>query len=367
MKPIRLILVPALATEPAPFLVIRDGVASERGVLTPDPVESPEPMRTVAIVSGTDVTVRWLDLPAGGAVQQRAATLWLLKQELATSADRMVVALGSAPAPGLPRLVAVTSAALLQAWTDYLEALGVRADVLLPDALTLPEPDADDALVAVAFGPHTALRGRGFAASVQTDLVDLVAGMRRIQPIAEPAEVERALIAAALSPPVDLLSARDRPRDAGSRSWARAAGLAAALLASPLVLIGAAAARDDISARTDIDRAHSEIARVLPDLAREADPVRALDRRIRAAPPPGGVVAATAGLFTAVERVEGAELDLLIVHPEEGMKASITHDNHGDIQAIDGVMRSTGLTLTETSTLEDRGRIVSDVMITGVR
>lgn len=367
MKPVRLILIPALAHEPAPFLVIRDGVPTERGMLTPDPAVPPEPMRTVAIVPGTDVTVRWLDLPVGGAAQQRAAALWLLKSELATSTDRMVVALGSGASAGAPRLVAVTSTALLQAWTDYLEALGVRADTLIPDALTLPEPAADDALVSVAFGAHTALRGRGFAASVQPDLLDLVAGSRRIEPVIEPADVERALIDAALSPPVNLLSARENAQGRDQRQWRRAGGLAAALLISPLVVMAAGAARDDLAARTDIDRAHAEIARALPDLERESDPVAALQRRMRAAPPPGGVVGATAGLFAAVESVEGAELDLLIVEPEHGMKATLTHDNHGDVQAIDGLMRRAGLMLTETSTLEDRGRIVSDVTITGVR
>lgn len=367
MKPVRLILMPALANEPAPFLVIRDGVPAERGTLTPDQGVMPEPMRTVAIVPGTDVTVRWLDLPVGGAAQQRAAALWLLKSELATSTDRMIVALGPVPASGAPRLVAVTSAALLQAWTDYLEALGVRADALIPDALTLPEPGVDDALVSVAFGAHTALRGRGFAASVQADLLDLVAGSRRIDPILDPGEVEQALIDAALSPPVNLLSARENPQGAGHGRWYRAGGLAAALLISPLVVLAAGAVRDDLSARADTDRAREEIARALPDLAREPDPILALHRRIRAAPPPGGVVGATAGLFAAVEAVEGAELDLLIVDPEDGMKATLTHDNHGDVQAIDGLMRRAGLTLTETSTLEDRGRIVSDVTITGVR
>jgi general secretion pathway protein L len=83
MKPTRLILIPALGSEPAPCLVIDGGGVRERGLLDLHPVERPEPMHTVAIVPGPEVTIRWLDLPAGGQSQQRAAALWMLREELA--------------------------------------------------------------------------------------------------------------------------------------------------------------------------------------------------------------------------------------------------------------------------------------------
>ncbi|TPW04617.1 MAG: hypothetical protein FD125_1067 [bacterium] len=59
MKPTRLILIPALGSEPAPFLVIEDGVVRDRGLLELHPDTPPEPMRTVAIVPGSEVTIRW--------------------------------------------------------------------------------------------------------------------------------------------------------------------------------------------------------------------------------------------------------------------------------------------------------------------
>ena len=363
MKPTRLILIPSLGSEPAPYLIISDGQVSERGLLALDAVERPGPMRTVAVAPGADVTLRWLDLPAGGPAQQRAAALWMLKDSLAAPADRLAVALGPVPAAGRPRLVAVVGLSLLQAWTDYLDALGVRADAIVPDALTVPEPDGDDRLNAVAFGPSMALRGRDFAASVQPDLVELVAGARRVVPVEDSDAVERALIDAALSPPVNLLSSQDRRSVTTRRGWAVASALAGLLLISPLVLVAAAAARDDIDARNAIEQARAEIARVAPDLAARPDPVEALRQRVRAAPPPGGVIGATAALFAAVESVEGAELDLLIVDPATGMKASVTHADYQDMQVIARAMRANGLEVTETGTLDDRGRIVSDITI----
>jgi general secretion pathway protein L len=363
MKPTRLILIPGLASEPAPYLVIADGRVCERGLLELDAVERPGPMRTVAVAPGADVTLRWLDLPAGGPAQQRAAALWMLKDSLAAPADRLAVALGAVPVTGRPRLVALVGLSLLQAWTDYLDALGVRADAIVPDALTVPEPDEDDRLNAVAFGPSMALRGRDFAASVQPDLVELIAGARRVEPIGDSAAVERALIDAALSPPVNLLSSQDRSRGTGRRGWALASALAGLLVVSPLILIAAAAARDEADARSAASEARAEIVRVAPDLAARPDPVEALRQRVRAAPPPGGVIGATAALFAAVEGVEGAELDLLIVDPADGMKASVTHANYQDMQVIARAMRANGLEVTETGTLDDRGRIVSDITI----
>ncbi len=367
MKPIRLILIPAVAGEPAPFLVIVDGEVRERGLLALDPVERPAPMRTVAVAPGTDVTIRWLDLPVGGLAQQRAAALWMLRDSLAVPAERLAVALGPVTPAGQPRLVALVGLSLLQAWVDYLDALGVRADAIVPDVLTVPEPADDDRLNAVAFGSAMALRGRGFAASVQPDLVELVAGSRRVVSIQEAAAVERSLVEAALVPPVNLLSDQARARGAVRGSWARASALAGLLLVSPLVLIAAAAARDEVNARGDVESARVEIARVAPDLAVRPDAVEALRRRLQAALPPGGVIGATAALYAAVEGVEGAELDLLIVDPVAGMKASVTHSDYQDMQTIARAMRANGLEVTETGTLDDQGRIVSDIAIGGAR
>ena len=61
--------------------------------------------------------------------------------------------------------------------------------------------------------------------------------------------------------------------------------------------------------------------------------------------------------------MEGAELDLLIVDPATGMKASVTHADYQDMQVIARAMRANGLEVTETGTLDDRGRIVSDITI----
>jgi general secretion pathway protein L len=265
--------------------------------------------------------------------------------------------------PDRPRLVAVVGDGLLQVWSDYLDSLGVRADALVPDMLTLPEPVEADVVLAVTFGEATALRGRDFAATVQPDIVELVAAGRRVVALQDAASVERALAAAAHAPAINLFDTGARERTGMRGGWRRAAGLAAALLVSPLLLTAAAAVRDQGVAR-ELDAAALEtIAATAPDLAREPDPAAALRRRADAAPPPGGVTAAAAALFTAVEAVEGAELDMLAAGADDGVRATLSHPDWSDMKEIESRMAEAGMAVTETATLEDNGRVVSDISV----
>jgi general secretion pathway protein L len=344
------------------MIIAPDGFVLDRGVLVPDAPERPEPMRTVAICPGADVSIRWLDLPPGGAAQLRAAAAWRLRDDLAATPDRVATVVGPPAGPDQPRLVATVSHGLLQAWSDYLEALGVHADVLTPDMLALSEPEEEDVVLAVTFGENTALRGRRFAVTVQPDLVDLVVGARRIV-LHDEDMVERALVQAAQSPVINLFDNGARDRTAARVGWRRAAGLAAALAVSPLLLIAATAARDDIAARRLETEAVAAIAAVAPDLAREPDPVTALRRRTAAAPPPGGVTAAAAALFAAVEGIEGVEIDAFLAAPGDGVRATLSHPAYSDMQELDRRMADAGLAVTENATLDDGGRVVSDISI----
>lgn len=367
MKLTRLILIPATGSQPAPFLVIGpNGEVLDRGELSPEGAAAPEAMRTVAVTPGGDVLVRWLTLPAGSAAQIRAAGAWILRDEVAAAPDRLAVILGPPAPAGEPRMVAVVNRSLLEAWTDYLEALGVRADVLVPDVLTLEEPETGDHLRAVCFGDGMALRGHHFAATVQSDLAVLVASGRAIHPIQDPAEVERALIRAARDPAINLLDTGERERAAVS-SWKRAGVLACLAVISPLILTLAAAVRDDMAARQARLETLTVIARFAPELAGAPDPVMAFRQRLAKSPPPGGVTAAAAALFTAVEAVEGAELDILIADPESGVKATVSYAAYADMTAIKHSMAEAGMAVEETSTLDDAGRVISDITIGAAR
>lgn len=361
MSRTRLVLVPMVASRPAPTLIVdAAGHVLERGLLTLESPATGPAMRTVAVVPGSDVLVRWLDLPGGTAAQQRTAALWMLKDDLAATPDRVRLALGAAVA-GEPRLAAVVAEPLLLAWMDWLSGMGLKADVLVPDSLTVPEPFEDDVLTAVGFGPALALRGRRFAAGIEPDLAEAVAGGRRIEPVDDMRRVEQMLIAAALNPPVNLLQGAPRAQSPGR--WRRVAVLAAVALVLPLVSTLALAARDDLAANDMRKRAEASARAAFPDMPATADPIAEARRRLATAAPPGGTAAAAAALFAAVERVEGAELDSLSADPAGGVRATVSYASYQDLEAMKAVVAAAGFSLTDTSTLDDAGRVVSDVVI----
>lgn len=366
MKPVRLILIPNQSSAHLPWLITdRQGRILDRGLLDPELGERLEPMPTVALAPGSEVMVRWLDLPPGSPAQLRAAARWALRDSVAAAPDRLVFSVGAAPRDGGPRMVAVASRSLLDAWVAHLAELGASPDVIFPDVLAVTEPEDDSSLNSVLFGEALALRGRRFAAAAQPELAPLLAAGRPITPTEDRDEVERGLIDAALRPPINLL---DEIRSAPTplTSWRRAGVLAALAAISPLVLLLAAAARDEAVSRQIQARTQDLIASREPDLASAADPAAAVRRKAAIALPPGGVSAAAAALFNAVERVEGAELDILIADPGEGVKATLNHPGLEDVKALRADMIRAGYEISVTGTAEESGRVVTDLTIGGL-
>ncbi len=365
MSRIRLILLPLSAAFPASFLTLdAQGTVLTRGVVTLGGPQ-PEPMRTVAIVPGADVLVRWLDLPAASPAQAAAVAIHLLRDDLAAAADRLTVALGPATGPRGRRLAALVGRSLLEAWSDYLASLGIRPDVMIPDSLVLPEPTGDDDLTAATFGADLAMRGHEMALSIQPDLADAVAAGRRVRRVEGAEDIERLLVIAALHPPVNLLAGTARRADASEkRGWRRAAALAAAVVLSPLLVTFASAGHDEWSARAADQRAERAARAAFPDIGPGVNAASEATRRLATTPPPGGVTAAAAALFTAVEAVEGAELDGLAT--DRGMvRATVTYAAYEDLDALKQTMARLGMTLIEDSTLDDQGKVVSEVRVGG--
>lgn len=364
MSQTRILIIPPAASMPANFLTFdANGRVLHRGALLLEEAATTPDVRTVAVAPGADVLVRWLDLPVGGAAQVRAAARWALKDDLAGDPDRTVVALGPATGEG-PRLVAAVGAGLLEAWVDYLAGLGIAPAAIVPDCLVLPDPEGEG-LNAAAFGADVALRGTRFAATVQPDLVEPVAAGRPVTGIEDRETLERLLAVAAAAPAIDLLSGVERRRETARGGWRLAAALAAALVVSPLILTVAAGARDQIAADRAETRTLTLIAEVMPEAAQAADPVEEARRRLAVAPPPGGVTAATAALFAAVEQVEGAELDSLSADPAKGVRATVSYPAFSDLETLRTAMAAAGLSMSDASTVEDGGRVVSEVVIGG--
>lgn len=346
----------------SPWLTVdAGGHVLQRGQLTPGERLDGEAMPTVLVVPGTDVLVRWLDLPGRGEAQIAAAAAWALRDDLAVEPERVALALG-APSAG-PRLIAAAARPLVEAWTSWAEEVGGPVTAVVPDSLVPPEPADAGTLSAVGFGPRTALRGQGLAFSGETELVEMLADGRLIAPLTEPEAVERAVIAAALNPPVNLIGRRKAAPAAPGR-WRRAAVLAGAFVLSPLIVVLAQAGHAENEAQALNARSRAAVLEVFPDLGSDADPAAELGRRLAGAPPPGGTAGVAARLFAALERVDGAELDSLTLD-DAGLRATVTYANASDLEALKQAAAAQGLSFTDQSTVEDNGRIVSDMVVGG--
>src|SRR5690606_6630842 len=112
--------------------------------------------RTVVAVPGEAVRTLWLELPACTPVQALAAARILLQEHLAGDVDGLHIAL--APPGDGPRLLGATSHAQMQAWRQRCQALGVVADVLVPDHL-LPADAGGDVLQVLVHDGIWLVRG----------------------------------------------------------------------------------------------------------------------------------------------------------------------------------------------------------------
>jgi general secretion pathway protein L len=365
MSRTRLILLPPVAGDPAPWLSLdAAGQVLARGQIGPgDPVPVGE-MRTVVIVPGSEVTVRRVQVAARTEAQARAAALLSLREGLAEEAERLVLAL-SAGAPDAPRVAAVATRSTVESWRDWVRTLGLEADVLLPDSLVIPEPETDDTVTAVRFGPRVALRGNDLCASVEPELAPLLAGERRLVPVERPEAVEQMLIAAALNPPLNLIAGPGRETAGGLARWRLPLALAAALAVSPLLLLAAEAARDAGAARSLEGESRAMAQILFPDLPPGADPAAEARRRAGELPPPGGAAAAAAALFGAMEGVSTADLDALVSDAGGTLRVTLTYAEPSDLERIKAGMTARGYGLTEETVEPREGGFVADLIVGG--
>lgn len=357
MKTTRLILIPERATDPAPYRLFDSaGALLERGEITLETARPRPDVRDVALVPGSDVLVQWVEPVQGNAAQRRAAALWRLRDELAAPTDRLVAALGPVQEDG--QLIAVAAASLVEAWGDYFEALHLAPVAVVPNSLVLPRPEEPQAVLTAVAAGGVVLRGRALAAVVQPDLVETVTpGLART-----PAEdlFEATLSNLALNPPLDLRGQARQAREPMKR-WSLAAGLAAALVLSPMIVDLAhvlAFKSKTAEARREV---RSAAALVWSDVGQASD--AELAHRVGAARAPGDLAAAAAALSAAIERVPGAELDAFGAEPGEGLNAVVTYPAFQDLDQLKSELATAGFDADDLSTVEDEGRIVSDLRL----
>ena len=363
MNPTRLVLLSHAPDAPSLSLVIADGRVLERRALEPDPTDPPEPMRTVVLVPGAEAVARWLELPVKTDAQAGPAAAFLLEDQLATPRERLHLTLGPLEADG-QRLAVVVDRDVMEAWTDRAIALGVFPDVILPDHLALPVPE-DGTAVAVGFGDTLAVRGERLALSAEADLAPLLLGDRPYRVLEDGAEIEGFLMAAALDPPVNLLqpaSAAVAPPSAWSQLRA-AAVLLGLLLLTPLALSMINTVRHGNAAAEADARAEAQARAALPRTTRIVDPEAQIQARITRLRSADGFAATAAGLFNALERAPGMELDGMTYLPGQPLRATVRYRHSGELDAFRGAAQQAGFVVETGGATAVDGRYVSAVSL----
>jgi len=355
MSPLRLILLPRTEGAPIPYRIVVDGRIARRGVLDrAQPGDADLP--TLVAVPGEDAVCRWLALPGGRAVQAAAAARFLLDEELAAPRDSLHVAVG-APEPDGQRLAVVVDRVRMQSWIDRLSALGIRVLAIVPDHLLLPEPPGDEVVYAAVDVAMAAVRGRRLAITGEEALLAVVAGERGRRLV--PDDADAMMAAGAASPLIDLRQgdfapAGERGRRAGAN---RGAVLAALVLLSLLAVPAVEATRHTLAARAAEAEAEALAG---PGSGVAAARLQARLDRLQAAE---RFPATAAALFTAVESIDGMELQGMLYDSEGALRVSVAHLNYSDTELFRTRVARDGLAVEESSAVAEEGRIVSDLIV----
>jgi general secretion pathway protein L len=355
MSPLRLILLPRVEGDPIQVRVVADGRVIQRGVLAPDQGGASD-LPTVAIVPGEDATCRWLALPGGRQAQAAAAAGFLLDDQIAAPRDTLHIAVGPPEADG-QRLAVVVDRARMQTWSDLIAALNVRVSAIIPEHLLLPEPEGDEVVYAAVAEGVAAVRGRRLALTCEEDLLAAVAGEGARQ--LSPDEADALMAWGAAAPLLDLRQGAFAP--AGARvargGVNRLAVIAVLVGLSILALPAVQAVRHHLAARS----AQAE-AQALAGPG-EGEPAVRLREKLDRLQAAERFPAAAAALFSAVESIDGMELQGLLYGGDGALRVSVAHANYSDTEQFRTRLSGEGLDVEESSTVTEGGRIISDLVV----
>lgn len=360
MTPVLVILLPADG-EPCPWLTVSPaGAVLERGAAAPgDPIPDPGGV-TVVIVPGQDVLIRTLDVPGRTGAQATAAATWSLRDALGQNPDRVQVVLGPVLSAGGPRIVAVVARGMIEAWSVRVEALGLKADVILPDCLLLDPPPDPEGLRAFRLGDRVLVRGAGLAFSGESDTANFIVADRRTT-FEAPDAFEGFAVRKALAPEINLLF-REPPGRFSPREWLRAGMLTAALMLSPLLHLGAATVADDLAARRLEAASRAAVLEVFPDAGGEFAPLDEVRQRSREGPYPGGALPAAAMLAQALQQQVGMRLESFSLDGGR-VRATVSYEAPSDLQSLVSGVQRQGADLTVVGTADEEGRTTAELIL----
>lgn len=218
--------------------------------------EKAKTRKLCVLVSGADVALHELNIPAKSQRAIKQAAPYMLEDELAQDVDDCFFAYSSEKGSADKNcLVAVVADTQMKAWLGWLSEAGLTTKVMIPDCLSLPESDEQFNLVQL--GEQVLIRfGKWQAQTLDPQLWSIAKStllseyqsvvqhtqfddyLDEVEVTTDLAELPLALLAThSKAAPVNLLQDRYRvieKRSAANKSWLIAAGLVGITLLTSL-------------------------------------------------------------------------------------------------------------------------------------
>jgi general secretion pathway protein L len=335
------------------WLRVEGGAVAERGAGSP-PVRLGE--AAVAVVPGEQVTLHWLDIPAGLAAAQAAAAARMLAAEAsAEPVSDVHVAVGR-ETEGALRCIALVQRAAMAGWIETVRGAGFEAEKIVPESVLLPEPE--EGYLRFARGPVSLYRGREAAFAMEPELAGLIVGDAPVADIS-PQQFEGGLAEAAARPLVDLRQgpfARKREWRLQKGRLRRLAVAASALVLATLAVEVAQVMRLTLAA----DAAEEETRRIAGATLKSGagtNPAAALERRLAELRGGGvGFGAIAAAVFAAVRASPNVELSALSFAPDGSLGLTAQGDNAATLADLARRIEASGFRVEKAPPRSAAGR-----------
>jgi general secretion pathway protein L len=330
-----------------------------------DGVDEHRSAPAVAVAPGEEVSLHWLELPAGLSLAQAAGAARLMAAELsAQPIGELHVAVGRPVADGAARCVGLVPLETMRGWLSDLQAAGFDPLRIVPETLLAPAPA--EGLVSWDSGPLRLYRGRNEAFAAEPELGEILLAGRSA------AAVDAGTFAVGLAPALEEAPLDLRQGPFGrSRDWRvapararRLAVLAAGLLLASLAVQVAAIVRYSFAA----DSADAETRRIaaaaLPRRPAATVSGAALTQRLTELRGGGAGFGATAAvLFDAVKATPNIELSALSFAPDGVLRATVQADSPAAVEALRQRVETGGFAAEATAPRTGGGRRVADLMV----
>lgn len=327
--------------------------------------ESGDPLRVVAVVPGEEVTVHWLELPAGLAPAQALVAGRMAAADVSAEglAD-LHVAIGGEKEGSALRAVALTPALRMTRWIEQLQAHGLDPDALVPEPLLLVPPD--QGFARFARGDAPLYRGATEAFGIEPDLAAVIVGDAPVTELDRQA-FEDGLAPSLAAMPVDLRQGAFAKRRRWKIEWPwvrRIATLAIVLLAVTLAIQLASILRYTYAADGVEAETQAVAASVLPSGTNTADPARRLAERVAELRGSGaGYTAITSALFAAVRATAGVELGAFTFERDGSLRVAVLADTPANVALLQQRIEAAGFATQAGQTQSAGGRPMMEMTV----